>query len=78
MASSTSTTEASLLADSFVNVPPPSNYANLILFIDLDSVESYTLFLSQIKELGMTKTGYEYVLLTLVCDLLIRFNSKLI
>lgn len=46
--------------------PQASNYDNLVLFIDLDTVESYMQFLNQIKDLGMTKAGYQYILLTLV------------
>lgn len=36
------------------------------MIIDLDSKESYTKFLNQIKELGMTKTRFCYLLSTLV------------
>ena len=44
----------------------PPLFESYILLIDLDSNESYIQFLHQIKELGMTKSNYQYVLLTLV------------
>ncbi len=36
------------------------------MIIDLESKESYTNFLNQIKDLGMTKTRFCYMLATLV------------
>lgn len=42
-----------------------THYENMILFIDLDTNENYMQLLHQIKDLGMTKANYQYVLLTL-------------
>jgi hypothetical protein len=38
----------------------------IVMIIDLDSKESYKYFLNQIKDLGMTKTKYYYILSTIV------------
>lgn len=38
----------------------------ITLIVDLDSKESYGFFLNQIKDLGMTKTRYVYLLVTFV------------
>jgi hypothetical protein len=40
--------------------------SRIVMIIDLDSKESYKYFLNQIKDLGMTKTKYYYVLSTIV------------
>lgn len=45
---------------------PLLNQVKINMIIDLDSRESYTLFLNQIKDLGMTKTRFHYVLATYV------------
>ena len=38
----------------------------IIMIIDLDSKESFMSFITQIKDLGMTKIRYHYVLATFV------------
>jgi hypothetical protein len=48
----------------------------IIMVIDLDSKESYTHFLNQIKDLGMTKAKYSYVLATLVRILSVLFYEN--
>lgn len=42
-----------------------SNPSKIVMVVDLDSRESYMYFLNQIKDLGMTKTRYNYILATL-------------
>ncbi len=42
-----------------------NNYENLNLILDLDSIDSYLLFLNQLKDLGMTKSNCVFVLLTM-------------
>lgn len=44
----------------------------IIMIVDLDSKKSYLSFLNQIKDLGMTKTRYHYILATLVSTLDVR------
>ena len=43
-----------------------NNREKITMMVDLDSKESYMAFLNQIKDLGMTKVKYYYVLATLV------------
>jgi hypothetical protein len=40
--------------------------SQITMIVDLDSKESYGYFLNQVKDLGMTKTRYYYVLATFV------------
>lgn len=49
---------------------PLINQVKINMIVDLDSKESYTHFLNQIKDLGMTKTRFHYILATYVCVLL--------
>lgn len=46
------------------NVQDP-DMSKIVIMIDLDSKKSYMSILNQIKDLGMTKTRYHYVLATL-------------
>jgi hypothetical protein len=52
-----------------------NNREKIVMIVDLDSKESYTAFLNQIKDLGMTKVKYYYVLATLVGKILAKQNS---
>lgn len=45
---------------------PVIRIKDIIVFVDLDSNENYEYFLSQVKDLGMTKYNYHYVLATMV------------
>ena len=55
------------------NNAPLINQVKINMIIDLDSKESYTLFLNQIKDLGMTKTRFHYVLATYVISFFCSF-----
>ena len=48
------------------NNAPLLNQIKINMIVDLDSKESYSLFLNQIKDLGMTKTRFHYILATFV------------
>ena len=43
-----------------------NNHGSIVMVVDLYSKENYASFLNQIKELGMTKSRYNYVLATYV------------
>lgn len=47
-----------------------STFNEITMMVDLDSRESYVKFLNQIKNLGMIKEKYHYLLVTLVSLLL--------
>lgn len=46
--------------------------SKIVIILDLATKENYVTFLNQIKDLGMTKNRYFYLLTTLVIKLLIR------
>jgi hypothetical protein len=45
---------------------PIMKLKDVIVIVDFDNMETYDKFLDFVKDLGMTKTNYHYVLATLV------------
>ena len=54
---------------------PVIKLRDIVIIVDLDTNENYDYFLNQVKDLGMTKFNYHYILATLV--LVFFFISKI-
>ena len=58
--------EIELTATNPTDDSPVMKLKEVIVIVDFDNMETYDKFLDYVKDLGMTRTNYHYVLATLV------------